>query len=71
MESMQGQEVLMVSQKPVMSLAEAAEFLGLSQPTVKAMAERSELPGRKFGNRWRFLREALEDHLRQPATKAA
>ncbi len=61
----------MVSQKPVMSLKEAAEFLGLSVPTVRDMAERNELPGRKLGTRWRFLREALEDHLRQPATKAA
>jgi excisionase family DNA binding protein len=64
----------MTTPKPVLNLKEAADFLGLSVPTVRQMAENGELPGKKMGavgTRWRFLRSALEDYLRQPANKAA
>lgn len=59
--------------KPVLNLKEAAEFLGLSVPTVRAMAENGELPGRKMGavgTRWRFLRSNLEEYLSAPQEKA-
>lgn len=50
-----------------LDLRQAAEFLQLSEPTVKRLAEANELPGRKLGAQWRFLRSALEDFLKSPA----
>lgn len=39
---------------------EAGEILQLHPKTVIRFAERREIPGRKFGNRWRFKRSALD-----------
>ena len=65
----------MVTDKPVLNLKEAAEFLGFSVPKVRAMAESGEIPGRSFGPKskrsWRFSRAALEEILRQPTNKVA
>ncbi len=55
--------------KSTMNITEAAEFLGLHRHTVRALAERGDLPGQKLGRQWRFLRSALESYLSQPTTK--
>jgi excisionase family DNA binding protein len=43
----------------VLTLEEAADLLRLPLEIVHASAARGELPGRAFGEEWRFSREAL------------
>jgi excisionase family DNA binding protein len=47
----------------VLSAAEAAELLSVPEADLVALAERSELPGRRIGEAWRFSRQALLDWL--------
>lgn len=51
----------------VLTLREAAAYLRVSEDEVLELAERSELPGRRIGHEWRFLKEALGDWLRRPS----
>lgn len=53
----------------VLTLAEAASFLRVPQADIAALVERQELPGRRIGKEWRFLKSALADWLRQPQRK--
>jgi excisionase family DNA binding protein len=53
-----------VDQRPltrddVLSTAEAAELLGLPRSTIHYLARRGELPARRVGRRWLFLRDRL------------
>lgn len=48
----------------VLTLEEAADYLRLDIPRLEAMAEKRELPCRKAGNEWRFLKSALQEWLR-------
>jgi excisionase family DNA binding protein len=43
----------------VLTLDEAASLLKLSPDAVQARAQAGDLPGRRFGNDWRFSRLAL------------
>jgi excisionase family DNA binding protein len=43
----------------VLTLEEAAALLKLPVDAVRARAEAGDLPGRRFGNAWRFARAAL------------
>lgn len=47
----------------VMTVADVAAFLRLSESTVYRLAQEGKLPGRKIGGTWRFLRSALEQWL--------
>ena len=54
----------------ILTLAEAARYLRLSQEAVKKQAQRGHIPGRQVGKHWRFLKAALEDWLRRPSSKS-
>jgi excisionase family DNA binding protein len=43
----------------VLTLEEAAAHLKLPVDTVRSRAEEGDLPGRRFGNEWRFARIAV------------
>jgi len=43
----------------VLTPAEAAELLRIEEAELLAAAERGELPARRIGEQWRFLRSAL------------
>jgi excisionase family DNA binding protein len=43
---------------------EAGEVLQLHAKTVIRFAEAGKIPGKKFGNRWRFVPSVLEAYLR-------
>jgi excisionase family DNA binding protein len=43
----------------VLTVDEAAELLQVEPGDVSALAEAGELPGRKIGEEWRFLRRAV------------
>jgi excisionase family DNA binding protein len=58
------------SENPVMTVADVASFLQIEENTVRALARRGELPGKKLGKHWRFLRDELLASLR-PTPPAA
>jgi excisionase family DNA binding protein len=43
----------------VLSTTEVAELLGIPRSTVHHLARRGELPARRVGRRWLFLRERI------------
>jgi excisionase family DNA binding protein len=43
----------------VLTLAEVAQLLKVPAEAVRSRAEKSELPGRRFGKEWRFARMAV------------
>jgi excisionase family DNA binding protein len=51
----------------VLTLAEAAAYLRLPEAVVAQLAEWQDLPGRRIGTEWRFLRSAIQNWLSQPA----
>ncbi|MHB1131688.1 MAG: helix-turn-helix domain-containing protein [Chloroflexota bacterium] len=53
------------------SAHELGELLGIHENTVLERAKREEIPGKKVGGRWRFLRAEIDDWLaRRGAPKA-
>jgi excisionase family DNA binding protein len=50
----------------VLTLAEAAEYLRVSESEVHDLIRQQGLPGRKIGDQWRFLKAGLRDWLRSP-----
>jgi excisionase family DNA binding protein len=60
---------VLVMEARMMSVAEAADFLGLTTQTVQRMARRGELRGRKLARRWRFKPEELLRVVTPPETK--
>jgi excisionase family DNA binding protein len=50
----------------ILTVAEAAAFLRVSEAAVLELADAGQLPARKIGNDWRFLKEAIVDWLRRP-----
>jgi excisionase family DNA binding protein len=53
----------------VLTLAEAAAYLRLSEAEVTNLVHSQGLPGRAVGGGWRFLKTALQDWLRTPSGK--
>lgn len=49
----------------VLTLEEAAQFLRVSEATVYQLARSGELPARKVGREWRFVRSRLRAWLLQ------
>jgi excisionase family DNA binding protein len=47
----------------VLTLAEAAALLQSPEAAVRELAERGDLPARRIGGEWRFLRRAVLDWL--------
>ena len=47
----------------VMTAAEVADLLHMPVSTVYYLAKRGELPARRLGRTWRFLRPRIEEYL--------
>jgi excisionase family DNA binding protein len=62
-ESQSGSEV---RREEVLTLAEAAAYLRVSEEELAGLADRDGVPSRKVGGEWRFLKKALDDWLRFP-----
>ena len=52
-------EVLPAQGTDVLTAAQAAELLQTDEAAVVALAESGDLPGRRIGDEWRFLRAAV------------
>jgi excisionase family DNA binding protein len=50
----------------VLTLAEAAAYLRVSEAEIVELTRRQALPGRKVGDQWRFLKAAIQEWLRLP-----
>ena len=55
----------------VLTLAEAAQHLRVTEKDVEELATQGTIPGRCIKQQWRFLRAALDEWLRGPDYKAA
>ena len=53
----------------VLTVEQLAELLQLDDQTVRSLAAKGELPGRKLGRHWRFSRQAVLDWLATPERK--
>jgi excisionase family DNA binding protein len=49
----------------VLTLPEAAAFLRVPEEVLEQLAARQVVPARKLGEEWRFLKQGLQDWLRQ------
>ena len=48
-----------LTRRDVLSTTEVAELLGIRRSTVHELARRGDLPARRVGRRWLFLRDRL------------
>ena len=48
-----------LTRRDVLSTTEVAELLGIPRSTVHELARRGDLPARRVGRRWLFLRDRL------------
>ncbi|MBF0479814.1 MAG: PTS sugar transporter subunit IIA [Candidatus Omnitrophica bacterium] len=53
-----------MSEYPVMTTKDLAEYLKLNEKTIIKMAQNKELPGVKVGNQWRFHLGTIDQHLK-------
>lgn len=54
-----------MQEKGVMTAKEAAEYLGLSLPTLYRYIWQDKIPCFRLGNRWRFQREILDQWIHE------
>lgn len=52
---------------PLMSIREAADYLGISSTTLYKLAQRGAIPATKVGGSWRFSRTLLDDWIARSA----
>ncbi len=53
----------------VLTLAETAAYLRVTENEVSRLVRDQGLAGRKLGDEWRFLKNAVQDWLRAPPSK--
>ncbi len=59
-----GPNALPAAALEVLTLAEAAAYLRVTEEDVEELATRGEFPGRVIRGQWRFLKAAMQDWLR-------
>ena len=52
-------------EKEIMSLDEAAEYLGVSKAWLMRACSEGKVPYTKFGKRYRFLKSTLDEWMRE------
>lgn len=55
--------------KEVMSVRDAADYLGLSRNTVYRLVRSGEIPAKRFGNQWRISKAILDKFLTEGEQK--
>ena len=64
-----GRAATQVREPDVLTLEQLADLLQVDEKTVRSLAAKGELPGRKVGRDWRFSRQAVLDWLARPERK--
>lgn len=54
-----------MQEKEILTVEEAAEFLGFSAYTVRKLARQGIIPGTKMGRQWRFSRPGLVRYVEE------
>ena len=49
----------------ILTAEDVGQLLGLHPSTVRIMARANELPCKKIGSRWYFLRDEVVNHIKQ------
>lgn len=62
---------LNLSSGGLLSVEEAADYLGISKNTIYAMVSQKRIPYIKVGSRDMFRRESLDKHFKEVVPKAA
>lgn len=55
----------------VLTLAEAAAYLRVSEQDLLKLVRQADFPGRLIGSQWRFLKAGLQDWLRASAPRSS
>jgi excisionase family DNA binding protein len=55
----------------VLTFSEAAAYLRVSESELHQLISDQALPGRRFGNEWRFLKSAIQDWLKTPPKRGS
>ena len=50
--------------KEIMNPKEAAEYLGISKPTLYKLIKNGEIPAKKIGKQWRIAKVVLDEIVR-------
>jgi excisionase family DNA binding protein len=64
-----GRAATQVGEPDVLTLEQLADLLQVDEKTVRSLAAKGELPGRKLGREWRFSRQAVLDWLATPVKR--
>ena len=49
----------------LLNLPEVAKFLRISKDKLRDLAAAGDVPGMKIGGQWRFVKERIEDYIRE------
>lgn len=61
---------MIVQEDGILDADEVAKMLKLNARTVKRLAGRGELPGFQIAGKWRFRRDAIEEHIKRQEQQA-
>ena len=64
-----GRAATQIGEPDVLSVEQLAQLLQVDEKTVRGLAAKGDLPGRKVGRHWRFSREAVLEWLANPERK--
>jgi excisionase family DNA binding protein len=61
-----GRAATQVREPDVLTVDQLAQLLQIDEKTVRSLAAKGDLPGRKLGRHWRFSRQAVLEWLANP-----
>ena len=64
-----GRAASRISEPDVLTAEQLAQLLQVDEKTVRSLAAKGDLPGRKVGRHWRFSRQAVLEWLATPERK--
>src|SRR5881227_1978022 len=64
-----GRASTQIREPDVVTVEQLAELLQVDEKTVRSLAAKGDLPGRKLGRHWRFSRQAVLEWLAMPERK--
>jgi excisionase family DNA binding protein len=64
-----GRASTQIREPDVVTVEQLAELLQVDEKTVRSLAAKGDLPGRKLGRHWRFSRQAVLEWLATPERK--